>query len=69
MSLNVSLARLFEEENSSSNQTIIELDNEEKAITTCLHYFGYLAERSKNAPFAEKCLLCSKVVECILPFK
>ena len=67
MSRNAALAKLFESVNdSSSNQSTIELENGEKAHTKCPHQFGYLAEHPKNAPFPEECLLCSKVVECIL---
>jgi hypothetical protein len=67
MSTNVALAKLFERaKDSSSNQSTIEPENEEKGHIKCPHHFGYLAEHPKKAPFPEECLLCSKVVECIV---
>ena len=66
MNVNVALAKLFERaKDSSSNQSTIEPDNEEKGHTKCSHHFGYLAKHPKNAPFPEECFLCSKGVECI----
>ena len=32
----------------------------------CPHHFGYLADLSDNSCIPEECLLCSKVVKCIL---
>ena len=65
--MDISLARLFKKvKDSSSNQLTIEPENEEKGHTKCPHHFGYLAERPKNTPFAEECLFCSRVVECMV---
>jgi hypothetical protein len=50
-----------------SNQQSKELENEEKNLYQCPHHFGYLFELPKNAPFPEECLLCPRVVECIVP--
>jgi hypothetical protein len=67
MSINVNLAKLFKiGKDSNSNQSQTEPENEEKDNSKCPHHFGYLAERPKNTPFPEECLLCSKVVECIV---
>ena len=67
MSSYVSLASLFEKENDVvSNQPIIKVDNEDKDSIKCLHDFGYLAKQFKGTSFPEECLLCSKVVDCIV---
>ena len=68
MNLNVSLARLFEKVKSlGSNPSTTEPDEKEKRSTNCSHYFRYLSEHPKNAPFAEECLFCLRVVECMVP--
>ena len=65
--MNISLNRLFKREDSSgSNQPTNEPDKKEKSSANCPHHFGYLFKHSKEAPFEEKCLLCSRVVECIV---
>ena len=65
--MNVSLSRMFKKvKNSTSNQSITELDKKEKGSPECPHHFGYLSKHPKKAPFAEKCLLCSRVVDCIV---
>ncbi len=67
MNLNVSLTRLFEKVKSSgSNQVTTKPDKKEKRVTFCSYYFGYLFEQPKNAPFAEECLICSRVIECMV---
>ncbi len=68
MNLNVSLTRLFEKVKSSgSNQVTTEPDKKEKSITNCSYHFGYLSEHPKNAPFAEECLICLRLIECLVP--
>lgn len=37
-----------------------------KGPSGCPHHFGYLANRPKNDPIPQKCLTCSKIVECML---
>ncbi|MGB9854487.1 MAG: hypothetical protein ACPLRY_06765 [Candidatus Bathyarchaeales archaeon] len=32
----------------------------------CKHYFGYLSERTKKEGLPEECLLCGKIVQCML---
>jgi hypothetical protein len=32
----------------------------------CLHYFGYLGERSKKEKIPETCIICEKIVRCML---
>ena len=63
---NVALAKSIENiKNVSSNQKTIESDNKEKNHSNWPHYFGYLAEHLIT-PFPEECILCPKVVECII---
>ena len=38
----------------------------EKGPSECPHHFGYLANRSKNAPIPQECLVCPKIVDCML---
>jgi hypothetical protein len=33
---------------------------------TCTHQFGYLANLPDNSFLPKECLLCSKVIQCIL---
>jgi len=37
-----------------------------KGPSACIHHFGYLANRPENAPVPQECLICSKVVGCML---
>ncbi|MFQ5836407.1 MAG: hypothetical protein ACE5HG_00980 [Candidatus Bathyarchaeia archaeon] len=32
----------------------------------CPHHFGYLTSRARDAPIPQECLICPKVVECML---
>ena len=62
ISSNKSLEKVME---AISNHTQTESENEEDH-TNCTHHFGYLADLPTNTPIPEECLLCSKVVECIV---
>ena len=66
MTTNVSTDRVFEKvlEAISDQETEIDKDNGNQTI--CLHYFGYLSKLTKNSSIPEDCLLCSKVVECLV---
>jgi len=33
----------------------------------CKHFFGYLGKRPQNTPIPEDCLICEKMVECLIP--
>jgi hypothetical protein len=37
-----------------------------KDETICSHHFGYLSKCTHNESIPEECLLCPKVVECIV---
>ncbi|MFQ5999574.1 MAG: hypothetical protein ACE5J6_02225 [Candidatus Bathyarchaeia archaeon] len=39
---------------------------EEKSPAGCPHYFGYLTQRPKDAPIPQECLICPKIVGCML---
>jgi len=41
-------------------------EKEEKVPSGCTHNFGYLANRPKNAPIPQECLICLKIVDCML---
>ncbi len=32
----------------------------------CRHHFGYLSERSKSEALPEECIVCPKIVQCML---
>ena len=38
----------------------------EREISGCPEAFGYLANRPKDAPILQECLLCPKIVDCML---
>jgi hypothetical protein len=38
----------------------------EKGPSACSRHFGYLANRPKDAPIPQECLICSKIVNCML---
>jgi len=42
-------------------------EKEEKDPSKVPHHFGYLANRPKNAPIPEECLICSRMLECFEP--
>lgn len=67
MTTNVPADGLLEKvKDAISNQVITESDKEEKNQSNCTHHFGYLASLPSNVSFPEECLLCSKVVDCII---
>ncbi|MEM1563211.1 MAG: hypothetical protein QW161_00875 [Candidatus Bathyarchaeia archaeon] len=34
--------------------------------TECKHYFGYLSKRSSKEGLPEECIMCEKIVQCML---
>ncbi|NIR87093.1 hypothetical protein GWO13_05765 [Candidatus Bathyarchaeota archaeon] len=42
------------------------LKKEGKGPSGCPHHFGYLAKRPKDAPIPQECLVCSRIVDCML---
>jgi len=36
-----------------------------KSPSNCPHHFGYLANRPKNTPTPQECLICPKILECM----
>jgi len=56
-----------EEETMEKEKPSVEpIEKEEKGPSECSHRFGYLAKRPKNAPIPQGCLVCSKIVACML---
>ena len=41
-------------------------EKEEKVSSACTNHFGYLANRPKNAPILQECLVCQRIVDCML---
>jgi len=39
---------------------------EEKIFSRCLHHFGYLADRPKNTPIPQECILCQRLGDCMV---
>ena len=66
MSLDVALHRLFEPATDSTSNSLLKQEKEEVWRPKCPHYFGYLTEHDKGTCFPEECLVCSRVVDCIL---
>ena len=46
-----------------------EPQEKEKKTSGCPESFGYLANRPKDAPIPQECLLCPKMVDCMLKTK
>ena len=41
------------------------IKREEKASTSCLHYYGYLTSHLKDTNIPQECLVCPKLLECM----
>jgi hypothetical protein len=39
---------------------------EEKGPSRCAGYLGYLASRPEDAPIPKECLICPKVLDCVM---
>lgn len=39
---------------------------DEKIFSGCLHEFGYLASRPKNAPIPNECIICQRLGDCMV---
>ncbi len=42
------------------------LEKEGKGPSGCPHDFGYLAKRPKDVPIPQECLICSRIMDCML---
>lgn len=60
--------RSIEELLEKVNDSIAELRENglEKHEVKCQHFFGYLSKLSPDMSVPEECLLCQRVVECML---
>ena len=68
MVINVYLARLFTKGKKSDSEYEI-IQQNQKDNKRCSRHFGYLANRPKDAPIPQECLVCSKIVNCMLKLK
>jgi len=66
MTTNVSADRVFDKVLEAISDQETHTDKEENNQTICLHYFGYLSKLPKKSLIPEDCLICSRVVECIV---
>jgi len=69
LDVNVENAQLLKEEEKKKEKEkppVKPLEKEGKGPSECLHHLGYLANRPKNVPIPQECLICPKTVECIL---
>lgn len=41
-------------------------EKEEKGSSTCAGYLGYLASHPIDAPIPKECLVCPKVLDCVM---
>jgi len=41
-------------------------EKEEKGPSRCAGYLGYLATLPKNKPIPQECLICPKVLDCVM---
>lgn len=55
-----------EEEKEKEEPTVKPPEKKGKGPSGCPHHFGYLASRAKDAPIPQECLICPKIVECML---
>lgn len=55
-----------EEKKKKEEPPVKSQEKEEKGPSGCPHHFGYLASRAKGAPIPQECLICPKIVECML---
>jgi hypothetical protein len=67
MFVNDALGRIIRKaKEASSNQQKSEAEIEEKDSKKCSHHFGYLVKHPKNSPYPEECLLCTRLLECVV---
>ena len=56
----------FTEEETEETPIIETAAKRESQSSGCPETFGYLAKRPKDAPIPQQCLLCPKIVDCML---
>ncbi len=57
------------EESKSEEKTLAKekhVDQTVSETTKCKHYFGYLSKRSPKESIPEECIICEKMVQCML---
>ena len=61
----------LKEKRTKSEQASVRSKKETKAesppeVQKCAHQFGYLSTRSKKEKIPEECMMCEKIVQCML---
>jgi hypothetical protein len=56
----------FTEEETEETPIIEQSAKKEDQSSGCPQTFGYLAKRPKDAPIPQQCMLCPKIVDCML---
>ena len=59
-------SRLSQLQREKEEPMVKPLVEEEKFFSGCLHHFGYLANRPKNAPIPEECIICQRLADCMV---
>ncbi len=54
-----------ERQEEKRNLSVRASSNKGKDMADCIHHFGYLANRDKEAPIPQECIICLKVLRCI----
>jgi len=52
-----------EKESKTEEKQVIQIIPEK---AECKHYFGYLSQRSSKEGVPEECIICEKIVQCML---
>lgn len=55
-----------EEKKEKEEPAVVPSKKEQKGPSGCNHDLGYLARRPKDVPIPQECLVCSKIVDCML---
>jgi hypothetical protein len=60
-------SEMRETENASGDlQAAEERASEPASKTQCAHHFGYLSERSNREKIPEDCMVCEKMLDCMV---
>ncbi|MEM3769612.1 MAG: hypothetical protein QXG76_00305 [Candidatus Bathyarchaeia archaeon] len=61
--------KIPEEESETKEKPLVNEKREIQTVpekTECKHYFGYLSKRSSKESVPEECIVCEKIVQCML---
>jgi len=61
------------DKNEESKETPVSVKNVKKVVAAkheesvkCKYFLGYLKKRSRDMPIPEECLICDKMIECLV---